>query len=181
MLDRRHTHVGMLAAVCVAALLVSELPAPADASPTSRKVLTQVVCEDAITTMANRLVKPRDVLGGRLRRFSDGVAQRMADDGTPAFPFFRKTRLVVKAGAGPFTIKLAAGWRGRAAMVWGSPRPDAVTDGVRVVPCRRGDDNGDWVVWTGGFLVQEPGCVPLVVTMGDTRYRARVALGLACP
>jgi hypothetical protein len=180
MIGRRHTRIGVLLTLCVAGSLLGQQVSPAEASSTRQQVLAQVICKDAITTLANVLVMPRNVIGGQLRRFPDGRAQQIDDSGQPEFPFSSKTPLVVRAATRPFTIKIAPAWRGRAGMLWGNPQSNVAADGVRVVPCSRGDDNGDWVVWTGGFVVKEPGCVPLVVTMGYRVYRARVALGVAC-
>ena len=68
-------------------------------------------------------------------------------------------------------------------MAWdsrGDAQP-AIAHGVRVLPCPGGDNASVWLAYPGGFYVAKPACLPIVITIGARRYRARVPLGRACP
>jgi hypothetical protein len=74
----------------------------------------------------------------------------------------------------PIEITVPLAWRTRAAMGWG----DAATSWrVRVIGCR---STTQWVVFTGGFGVTSPACVPLIVRMGTRIQRIHIAVGRPC-
>jgi hypothetical protein len=74
----------------------------------------------------------------------------------------------------PVEITVPRQWRDRAAIGWGNA---GVSSTVRVGGCR---STRPWVVFTGGYFVSSPACVPLIVRIGDRSRRIRVAVGRPC-
>ncbi len=66
-------------------------------------------------------------------------------------------------------------------MEWDNTSGHVVSHGVRVVPCSHGDFYGKWIWYAGGFYVNEPTCLPLVIKIGAHLYRQHVPLGTTCP
>jgi hypothetical protein len=141
-----------------------------------------VTCADGVATVAKLGPHPT-VIGGRLAgltlRSPRSMAQ-IAPTGDPVYAYFSKIAIIVRAGTAPFTIKLAPSWRARAGMEWDNTSGHVISDGVRVVPCAHGDDNGVWVAYPGGFYVAGPVCLPIEITMGAQRTTRRIPLGVAC-
>jgi hypothetical protein len=74
----------------------------------------------------------------------------------------------------PIDISVAPEWRDRAAIGWGNA---GVSSTVRLPACR---STTKWVVFTGGYFVRSPACVPIIVRMGGESRRIRVAVGRSC-
>jgi len=94
------------------------------------------------------------------------------DEG-PGRKLFAKAGLEVRAGA---DVEIRV--EGDAAIGWGSPAlPARVIHGPRCAPDTAGVS---WVVVPGGFWVDEPRCVTLVVRSRGEEARARVPVGADC-
>ena len=74
----------------------------------------------------------------------------------------------------PVEIAVPREWRDRAAIGWGD---SGVASTVRLGGCR---STTPWIVFTGGYYVSSPACVPLIVRVGDRSRRIRVAVGRPC-
>jgi hypothetical protein len=74
----------------------------------------------------------------------------------------------------PVEISIPPAWRDRAAIGWGDA---GVSSTVRVGGCR---STTPWIVFTGGYYVRSPACVPVIVRVGARSRRIRVAVGRAC-
>jgi hypothetical protein len=74
----------------------------------------------------------------------------------------------------PVEITVPREWRDRAAIGWGD---SGVASTVRIGGCR---STTRWLVFTGGYFVSSPACVPLIVRIGDRSRRIRVAVGRPC-
>jgi hypothetical protein len=142
--------------------------------------LAIVDCDDA----ARAVNEPGGTLYGSRLGFSWGTrAKKLVPAQTLKYPFLSKLPIFIRGGGKSFTIEIAPTWHQRAGMAWdnrGDAKP-AIAQGVRVLPCPGGDNATVWLAYPGGFYVTKPACLPIVITMGAKRYRARVPLGRACP
>ncbi len=69
--------------------------------------------------------------------------------------------------------------RGRVGIRWGNqPLPWASTLQIPACPAKGG---ADWLVYPGGFSVDEPQCVPLVVKADGKQQTRSMPVGTACP
>jgi hypothetical protein len=89
---------------------------------------------------------------------------------------FAKQGLLVKPGAS-FTLIVPKAWRGRLTISWGgAPR----TTRLSVSGCgTRGDK--DWLAFAGGFYIDRPACISLIVRAGGSGHRVRIGVGAPCP
>jgi hypothetical protein len=91
-----------------------------------------------------------------------------------------KQGLEIRAGA-TVEIAIAPSTPGRARIGWGSPSqpgPRQVVAGCSVAGCV--DDCG-WLAFAGGYWVDAPRCLPLIVRSGGREERTGVAVGNTCP
>jgi hypothetical protein len=85
---------------------------------------------------------------------------------------FAKSGLLVRGGV-EVRLSLLGSWTDRARIGWGiRPRP-AVT--VVVPSCPAG-----WLVFTGGYWVDEPGCVAVEVRTASGTRRVNIGVGRSC-
>ncbi len=100
-------------------------------------------------------------------------AVRDEEDGVP--PFWSKTGLLVRAGVG-VTVAVDAP-AGAAALGWGhAGDPDYFRPAITTSGC----DGDDWLAFPGGFRVDEPRCLDLVVTTVDAQQQVQVGVGAPC-
>jgi len=93
------------------------------------------------------------------------------------WPYFRKSGMVVKAGAGPITISVAPAWRSRAAISWGNGGHGPFTS-IRLARCAAG--TGGYAYAGGFFLHAASACVPLVFRLGARSETVRFGVGRRC-
>jgi hypothetical protein len=94
-----------------------------------------------------------------------------------AWPYWRKSGLVVKAGAGPVTISVAPAVRGRAAIEWGNAGHGPFNS-IRLARCA--DGSGGYA-YAGGFSLRSPSaCVPLIFRVGSRSETVRFGVGRRC-
>lgn len=89
--------------------------------------------------------------------------------------FWRKAGLLVRAGTRGVSVTVPRRWRDRAAIEWGD---SGTTSGLRIAPCTRPPNR--WNVYTGGFYLREPGCVPLLVRVGNRTKLVHFGVGRRC-
>lgn len=90
---------------------------------------------------------------------------------------FAKTGLVIKPGA-TFELVVPASLAGRLGIGWGSP---AVPDPqVLVDKCANPAGTG-WLAYAGGYWIDHPACVPIIVKAGGRQQTVHVGVGAACP
>ena len=154
--------------------------AAGSSAPAATPRLAIVNCDDAARSVA----QPGGALyGARLGLSWGSGARKLAPAQNATFPFWSKLPIFIRAGGRAFTIEIAPAWHERAGLAWdsrGDAKP-AIARGVRVEPCPAGDGASVWLAYPGGFYVQKPACLPIVITIGARRYTARVPLGRACP
>jgi hypothetical protein len=163
----------------VYAALVALLVVAAGSAPAATPRLAIVDCDDA----ARSVSKPDGTLYGKRLALSWGTrAKKLAPFRNVRFPYSSSLPIFIRAGGRAFTIEVAATWHQQAGMAWdnrGDAKPK-IAHGVRVLPCPGGDKLSVWLAYPGGFYVARPACLPIVITIGDKRYRSLVPLGRAC-
>ena len=96
----------------------------------------------------------------------------------PAARFFAKWGLVVRAGA-VVDVAVAPGWASHARIGWGSPAPRGMR--VHVPGCAAPAGQGPWLAFAGGYWVDRPACVPLIVTRDNQQAAVSISVGSSCP
>ncbi|MFC6017471.1 hypothetical protein ACFP2T_14805 [Plantactinospora solaniradicis] len=116
----------------------------------------------------------RTVLADAVAMWTEILRPRTTGDTDPA-RLFAKTGLVVRADS-VVDLSVPAASTGRPWIGWGSPARPARQ--LRLPGC---PGESGWVVFAGGFWLDEPACVPLTVRSGGRVERARVRIGVDCP
>lgn len=91
---------------------------------------------------------------------------------------FAKTGLLVKPGT-TFEIVVPAEFADRFGIGWGGA-PSAPTTRLTVAACPNPGGTG-WLAYAGGYWIDRPACVPLIVKAGGEEQRVHIGLGTACP
>jgi hypothetical protein len=116
----------------------------------------------------------RAVLVGAVAMETEILQPNPTSETDPA-ALFAKTGLVVRADA-VVDLSVPAASTGRPWIGWGSPARPARR--LRLPGC---PGESGWVVFAGGFWLDEPACVPLTVRSGGREERARLRIGVGCP
>jgi hypothetical protein len=98
-------------------------------------------------------------------------------DRTPKSKFWAKQGLLIKPGAS-FELIVPAAWTSRLTIEWGNP--GAATTHLWVTNCRSKKAGAHWLAYAGGFTVNMPACVPLIVKVGDNQRTVHIGVGKAC-
>lgn len=88
---------------------------------------------------------------------------------------FAKHGLLVRGGA-EVELLVPPGVAGRASIGWGNA--GRMGTRVRVPGCA---DGQGWLVFAGGYEVDSPMCLPLVVRAGGREQQVRIPVGAGCP
>jgi hypothetical protein len=96
----------------------------------------------------------------------------------PKSKYFAKQGLYVKAGA-TFELIVPAAWKSRVTIGWGNPGKD--TTHLYVTGCTPIKKGAHWLVFAGGFTMNKPACIPIVVKSGAQQKTVHVGAGKACP
>lgn len=87
--------------------------------------------------------------------------------------------LILKAGTS-FTLSVPTEMRGSMKIGW-SNFGYTLTDELVNPGCTSEQANAEWLVYPGGFWLKEPGCIPLLVTNGQTSQTIYIPIGKSCP
>ncbi|SDO25745.1 hypothetical protein SAMN04515671_0330 [Nakamurella panacisegetis] len=91
---------------------------------------------------------------------------------------FAKTGLLVRAGAS-LTIGIGPGFADRARIGWGvSPIAAELTVTDCQDPAR---PEGTWLAYAGGYYVDRPMCLPILITTGRRSAQVSIGVGTTCP
>jgi hypothetical protein len=96
--------------------------------------------------------------------------------GNGALRLFAKTGLIVKPGT-RFELIVPARLTTRLGIGWGSPG----TPSNRVVVSDCPSAGGGWLGYAGGYWIDHPACVPIIVRAGSKQQRVDIGVGKACP
>jgi hypothetical protein len=91
---------------------------------------------------------------------------------------FAKWGLVVRAGV-VVDLRVEPGWEGHARIGWGSPASPSVS--VHVPGCPPPPGSAQWLHFAGGYYVDQPMCLPLIIRAGGQQVRVLIGVGVACP
>lgn len=169
-------------------------PAPGRSTPNaSTPALTQLAPTSAPTPAAASALRCADAIGTQARPRPAttvlGVVELPISPETPALGtartgngagplrLFAKTGLVIKPGA-RFQLIVPAQFADRLSIGWGNPA--VPSHRVTVHSCGINPD-GQWLAYAGGYWIDHPACVPIIVQVGDQQRTVHVGLGTACP
>jgi hypothetical protein len=102
--------------------------------------------------------------------------QTSVHDGAEGLRLFAKAGLLVKTGA-EATLVVPEAWRDRLAIGWGNTSGGHPAAVLEVGPC---EGPGEWLVYPGGFFVEDASCVPLLISDGGSEHRVHVGVGAPC-
>ena len=100
----------------------------------------------------------------------------LSGDGSGAPRLFAKTGLVIRPGT-TFELIVPAPFTNRLSIGWGLPGMPH----HRVVVNSCPDPGGGWLAYAGGYWIDHPACVPIIVRAGSKQQRVDIGLGKACP
>jgi hypothetical protein len=162
-------------------LLLAASVVPAGAETTSTTLTATLDCADP----------PFGTPPAEARVFDDQVAllaggsadqampaERLQRGPSPVLRFWSKSPLFVRTGTRA-QIRVPRSERGRVAVTWGNTgRSGTATRVFSVGPC---DGGIGWIGFPGGYFVDEPHCVRLIVRVGNRDRTTRIGVGSACP
>jgi hypothetical protein len=157
------------------------------ASPTQSAAATITLPSSSVSLLCRDIITGRDVPDPDLTVVFDQVAlptrsalQVNADpsEPDPGARWWAKVGLFVARGSS-FELIVPAEWIGHLSMNWGSPGER--TTHLYVSGCDPTRAETAWVVFAGGFQVDKPACVPLLVRAGDFEQLVHIGVGAACP
>jgi hypothetical protein len=149
-------------------------PAPRTAGTSSAAPPSgEVDCEHSIATIKAPTPGTRVVLG--VVALPVDVLQPVPVDGR----FWSKRGLEVLSGA-VAEISIAPEAAGHAWIEWGNPPEPATVQRVNGCPVPGCAAGCGWLAFAGGYWVDAPTCVPIVVRSNDREARVGVAVGAAC-
>jgi hypothetical protein len=96
----------------------------------------------------------------------------LSGDGGGPLRLFAKTGLVIRAGT---TFELIV--PSRFSIAWGAP--GTPSHRVLVRKCGRASDG--WLHYAGGYWIDHPACVPVIVRAGGKQQLVRIGVGTSCP
>lgn len=142
------------------------------ATPAGKSVL---LCSTGTAVSDAQVAPLRVVLGVVALPASPGYpALQTSLTGNGPRRLFAKTGLVIRPGAtfelivpAPFSSRLSIGWN---------------TPGNRVIVrnCASAG-RGGWLAYAGGYWIDHPACVPIIVRAGNRQLQVHIGLGTACP
>jgi hypothetical protein len=144
-----------------------------------------VPCSEAIATTRFPYVgsnKPHDQY--RLVLASVSVPPAHASQGAfpsgmTAWPFFRKSGMVIPATGVAVTITVPPAWRQRLAISWGNAQ-SRVFSSIRLAGCSGSDAKRGRAFAGGFFLRSRSACVPLVFRVGSRRETVWFGIARRC-
>lgn len=105
---------------------------------------------------------------------------QVTESGQTANPkLFAKTGLMIRDGAS-FSIQVAPEYADRAKIGWGSPGPTAAR--LAAESCRAPTRPASgWLALPGGYYVDQPTCLPIIVSSGGRSRQVNIGVGTTCP
>ena len=101
----------------------------------------------------------------------------LSGDGNGPLRLFAKTGLFFRPGA-TFELIVPARFASRLRIGWGAPgTPSQI---VEVSSCAN-PGGGGWLAIAGGYWIDHPACVPIIVRAGGKQQQVHIGVGKACP
>jgi hypothetical protein len=148
-------------------------PPTSSATPAAKSVLD---CGSYIDNNA-RAAPLQVVLGVVALPVSPGypaLQTSLSGDGNGPLRLFAKTGLVIRPGT-TFELIVPARFTSRLSIGWGTPSHRVV-----VSHCV-GTGGGRWLAYAGGYWIDHPACVPVIVRAGGKQQQVHIGVGTACP
>ena len=102
----------------------------------------------------------------------------LTGDGNGPKRLFAKTGLIIKPGT-TFELVVPAAFSDRLSIGWGG-EPSTPSHRLIVSNCAKAGGAG-WLAYPGGYWVDHPACVPLIVKAGNNQQQVHIGVGTACP
>ena len=168
--------IAMLLASCTSGTVRSSIGTP---SPTTRSTAGSVL--DCRVASGVDGVAPLPVVLGVValpispRYPALGTSQ--SGDGNGPLRLFAKTGLFFRPGT-TFELIVPARFASRLRIGWGAPgTPSHI---VEVSNCAN-PGGGTWLAIAGGYWIDHPACVPIIVRAGGKQQQVHIGVGKACP
>jgi hypothetical protein len=178
---RRRILPGMRVVWLGAAALVIACATCASSVATPSSVVEAVPCSQAIngSVTSSHTPEMRLVLGRVWLPKSSLLLRWPAHPNLSGNARFLKWGLVVTAGP-TVQLDVPPSMRSVYALYFNSSATSVAAGeaDVYVTPCPK--TQNPWTVWAGGYLVNHPACVPLIVHVGTRSERVSLALGRRC-
>jgi hypothetical protein len=149
-----------------------KVPSSSSATPAAESVLT---CGNYID--GNAPVAPLQVVLGvvalPVSPEYPALQTSLSGDGNGALRLFAKTGLVIRPGT-TFQLIVPARFSDRLSIGWGTPSH-------RVVVSDCSNPGGGWLAYAGGYWIDHPACVPIIVRAGSKQQQVHIGVGTACP
>jgi hypothetical protein len=101
----------------------------------------------------------------------------LSGDGIGPLRLFAKTGLVIRPGT-RFELIVPARFTSRLRIGWGKPG----TPSQRVVVDDCANTGGRrWLAYAGGYWIDHPACVSIIVSVGGKQQQVHIGIGTACP
>ena len=101
----------------------------------------------------------------------------LSGDGNGPLRLFAKTGLFFRPGT-RFELIVPARFASRLRIGWGAPgTPSQI---VEVSNCAN-PGGGGWLAIAGGYWIDHPACVPIIVRAGGKQQQVHIGVGKACP
>ncbi len=184
-----HYSVALVVGACLSlALAVSACSSSDRATPPPTTTTTTLVatprpdaatlrCADAISSDPTPLAG-FTIIFGRAGLTTTRVLQTAASgEPAPQPRLFAKNGLLVAADA-RFELVVPDAWKSRLSIGWGSPGPR--TSDLVVAGCKPDKATDHWLGYAGGFWVDTPACVPLIVKTAGRQQLVHIAVGTPC-
>lgn len=101
----------------------------------------------------------------------------LSGDGNGPLRLFAKTGLFFRPGT-TFELIVPARFVSRLRIGWGNPGTSSQT--VDVSNCAS-PGGGGWLAIAGGYWIDHPACVPIIVRAGGRQQQVHIGVGTACP
>jgi hypothetical protein len=141
-------------------------------------------CNDAIGSVATPLAGDKVIFDSVALPTARALQATRASLTDPTAGLFAKDGLLIKRGA-TFDLVVPDEWTGRLKIGWGSPGEQ--TKHLRVPGCQPHTtlnqlrDSDPWVAYAGGYWIDRPACVKVLVEAGQQTQAVSIGVGIACP
>jgi hypothetical protein len=107
---------------------------------------------------------------------SPALQTALSGDGNGPLRLFAKTALLVRPST-TFELIVPGRLTSRLSIGWGAPGPPS----HRVLVSNCAGPGGGWLAYAGGFWIDHPACVPIIVRADGRQQQVNIGVGTACP
>ena len=168
--------IAMLLAGCTSGTVRSS---PGKPSPTTRFTAGSVLdCREAsVVDGVGPLPVVLGVVALPISPRYPALGTALSGDGGGPLRLFAKTGLFFRPGT-TFELIVPARFASRLRIGWGNPGTPSQM--VEVSNCANPGGSG-WLAIAGGYWIDHPACVPIIVRAGGRQQQVHIGVGKACP